>query len=88
MLRNLLVRTFSACGLDVERTGWERRLKGPRPNEKPDLRGKERGRGRLPKSPCSMSFSTDVTFPFPSPWAVLGGCRVWRGWEGDQRIVG
>lgn len=42
------MRSFSTSSCGLEREGWERRLRGRWRNEKPDLRGKAGGRGRLP----------------------------------------
>lgn len=57
------MRSFSTSSCGLEREGWERRLRGRWRNEKPDLRGKAGGRGRLLVTLLSVSFSPAVTFP-------------------------
>lgn len=38
-------------------------------------------------SPCPFLLLS-LSLVFSSPQALLGRCREWRGWEGEQRTVG
>ena len=84
MLRNLLVRSFSASHGDVGREGWERRLESQDGN----LLGRkgEGGFGsHLGWCPFRLTF-----LPFRaslSPQAVLDSCRERRSLGGGQKVV-
>ena len=84
MLRNLLVRSFSASHGDVGREGWERRLESQ--DGKPLGRKGEGGFGsHLGWCPFRLTF-----LPFRaslSPQAVLDRCRERRSPGGGQKVV-
>lgn len=89
MLRSLLVSSLSAGIRDVGREGWERRLEVRDRKASPGREGeRERAASEVTfLGPCPFR----LTFlPFHGsllPQAVLGSCKEWRSWGGDQRIV-